>query len=264
MADFTAQDVQRLRQMTGAGMMDSKRALVETEGDFDSAAQWLREKGLASSVKRSDRESSDGAAALVGDERAAAIVELRCETDFVAKSADFVNLANDIASVVASKGLDAASEYQEAIDELKLTLKENISLGRVVRMEADQDAVLGTYLHLQSDRGKNAVLVKLAHGDLELAHDIAVHIAFARPRYLSRTDVDAETLEIDRSTFEALARNEGKPEAALPKIVEGRVNGFYKENCLLEQPFVKNEKQTIAQLLGDATIVEFAQVEIGR
>jgi len=132
-----------------------------------------------------------------------------------------------------------------------------------VRIEAGDGDVLESYLHIQGGRGVNAVLVQLAGGSPQLAHDIAVHIAFARPRYLSKDDVPADVVEKERETLTALSRNEGKPEPALPKIVEGRLAGFYKEVALLEQPYAKDDKQTITQLLGGATIVRYAQVEIG-
>jgi elongation factor Ts len=144
-----------------------------------------------------------------------------------------------------------------------LTLKENIEVGEVVRLEAAEANVLDSYVHVQGGRGVNAVLVELANGSPALAHDIAVHIAFARPRYLRREDVPADLVDQERATLEAITRNEGKPEQALPKIVEGRLNGFFKDVSLLEQPYAKDDKQTIGQLLGGAEVVRFAQVEVG-
>ena len=263
MADFTAKDVQRLRQMTGAGMMDSKKALEETSGDFEAAAKLLREKGLGSAAKRSDRENTQGAVAIarVGD--SAGMVELKSETDFVAKSPDFVNLANELAALVAETGEDAARGKSEAIDDLKVTLKENIDLGEVVRFEAKPGNVIDTYLHVQNDRGVDGVLVELSNASQEVAHDVAVHIAFGKPEYLRREDVPADQIEAERSTLEAQARNTGKPEAALPKIVDGMLNGWFKDRVLLEQPFAKNDKQSVREVLGDADIVRFAQVVVG-
>jgi len=245
MADFTAKDVQRLRQTTGAGMMDAKKALDENGGDFEAATQWLREKGLAGALKRTDRENTQGAVSITRDGNVAAMVELKCETDFVAKSPDFVNLADELAALVAAKGEEAAQERSDAIDELKVTLKENIELGRVVRFDAGEGHVLDTYLHVQSDRGVNGVLVELDGGSQELAHDIAVHIAFGKPEFLRREDVPQDLADAERATIEATAKNEGKPEAALPKIVEGRLNGWFKERVLLEQPFAKDDKQSV-------------------
>ncbi len=264
MADFTAKDVQALRQSTGAGMMDAKRALQENDGDPVEAARWLREKGLSKSVDRSGRANDQGAVAVASDGSAAAVVELRSETDYVAKSPDFKALAEELAKAVAVEGDDAAAKRQDQIDDLKITLKENIDLGRVIRFEAAEGAVLDAYLHVQNDRGVNGVLVELVGGDPGLAHDVALHIAAMRPEWLSRDDVPAERVAEERQVLETLSRNEGKPEQALPKIVEGRLNGWFRDHCLLEQPFVKDPKQTITGLLGGARVTRFAQVEIGR
>jgi elongation factor Ts len=264
MAEITAKDVQRLRQSTGAGMMDAKRALTENDGDFDAASQWLREKGLASSAKRSDRENAEGAVAAALTDKGGALVELKCETDFVAKSGQFVALVTDLANLVADGGEGAVSARQDAIDDLKVTLKENIGLGRVVHVPAREGAVLDTYLHIQAERGKNAVIVELEGGDKALAHDIALHIASNRPQFISRDEVPADEVAAERKSLEAITRNEGKPEAAIEKIVEGRLNGYFKDRCLLEQPFVKDDKQTVKQILGSAVVSRFAQVEIGK
>jgi elongation factor Ts len=263
MPAFTAKDVQSLRRVTGAGMLDSKRALEENDGDMEAAKQWLREKGLAGAAKRSDREATQGAIAIGHDGRTASLVELRCETDFVAMSETFVALATELAGAVAAKGEIATQDAAGAIDELKTTLKENISLGQVVRFELGDGATLGTYLHMQSGRGVNGVLVEINGATEELAHDVAVHIAFARPIYLRREDVPEAEVTAERATVEAISRNEGKPEAALPKVVEGRMNGWFKERCLLEQPYAKDEKRTIADLIGSAEVVRFAQVVVG-
>lgn len=265
MPDFTAKDVQALRQATGAGMMDAKRALSENDGDAEAAAQWLREKGLSKAATRSDRENNQGAVAIAvdTDDVVAAIVELKSETDFVAKSDQFKDLAQEIATLVLADGEDAAAQKADAIDELKVTLKENIELGRVVRFAAAPGNLLDTYLHVQSERGVNAVLVELAGGTPELAHDIAVHIAFTKPRFLTRDEVPADEVEAERHSLEAITKAEGKPEQAWPKIIEGRLNGWYKEQVLLDQAFVRDEKQTVSQHLGDASIVRYAQVVIG-
>ncbi len=263
MTEFTAKDVQKLRQLTGVGMLDAKKALEEAHGDIDQAIKLLREQGKASSSKRADRDASEGAVAIGRADGVAAIVQLRSETDFVAKSEQFVALASSLADLVASKGEAAVDERTEEIDNLKLTLKENISVGRVVRIEAPADGVVDSYLHTQAGRGVNAVVVALEGGSAELAHDIAAHIAFARPTYISRDEVPEEEVAAERETVENIARNEGKPDAALPKIVEGRLGGWYKERVLLDQPYVKDEKQTVAKLLGSAKVVRFAQVVVG-
>ena len=260
---FTAQDVQALRRATGAGMMDAKRALEATDGDIEAAKQWLREQGLAASAKRSERENTQGVVALVVDDNAGALVSLRCETDFVAASEHFKLEAQELARLVAAKGPEAVAERQERLDDLKITLKENIELGEVVRLEAADDEFIDSYLHVQGGRGVNGVLVVLAGGDKQLAHDVAVHVAFARPKYLTRDEVPGEVIEAERATLEAITRNEGKPEQAIPKIVEGRLGGFFKTVALLDQPYAKDDKQSVGQLLGEARVVRFAQVEIG-
>lgn len=260
---FTALDVKALREATGAGMMDCKRALEAADGDIPSAQQWLREKGLSKAAERSARESTQGAIGFHRDGDVAALVQLTCETDFVAASERFKEVVKDLAVVVATKGEAALDERAKELEDLKITLKEKIEVGRVVRFDAADGHVLDSYVHVQGGRGVNGVLVELDGGTAELAHEVAVHVGFARPKYLRREDVPADDVERERATLETITRNEGKPEQAIPKIVEGRLNGFYKEMCLLEQPYVKDDKQTIAQLLGGASIVRFAQVIIG-
>ncbi len=260
---FTAKDVQALRQATGAGMMDAKKALEANNGDMEEAKQWLREKGLAASAKRDDRENTQGVVALVINGNVGAIVKLKSETDFVASSDQFKGEAQALAELVAAKGEAAVAERAAILEDLKIVLKEKIELGEVVRMEAAAGNVLDSYLHIQGGRGVNAVLVEMSGATQALAHDIAVHVGFARPKYLVREDVPADIVEKERATLETLSRNEGKPEAALPKIVEGRINGYFKDICLVEQPYAKDDKQSIKQFIGSASIVRYAQVEIG-
>ncbi|MFP3901744.1 MAG: translation elongation factor Ts [Acidimicrobiia bacterium] len=265
MAEFTATDVQALRRSTGAGMMDARNALRDAEGDVDAARKLLRERGLAKAGSRAGRENVEGAIAIGTHDGSIALVELKCETDFVAKSPGFVNAAQELADLAAARGADALAERAEAIDELKVTLKENIEIGRTSVVSAAAGQVVDTYLHRQEGRGVNGVVVVLEGGSQELAHDIAVHIAFAKPQYLRRDDVPAELVEDERETLLTITKAEGKPEAAWPKIVEGRLTGWYKERVLLEQPFVRDEKQTIGQLAerADAKVVSFAQIYIG-
>ena len=260
---ITAQDVKALREATGAGMMDCKAALQENDGDMEAAKQWLREKGLAASAKRSDRENTQGVVSMVVDGNVGAIVELKSETDFVAGSDQFKAEADALVALVAEKGTAAVSERAADLDQLKVMLKENIELGEVVRIEAAAGNVLGSYQHIQGGRGVNGVLVELAGGTPELAHDVAVHVAFARPKYLSRDDVPADVVEAERETLRTITLNEGKPEAALDKIVTGRMNGFFKDVALLDQPYAKDDKQSLSQFLGSASVAGFAQVEIG-
>ena len=260
---FTAKDVQTLRQATAAGMMDCKKALEENNGDIEEAKQWLREKGLAASAKRDDRDNNQGVVALVISNNVGAIVKLKSETDFVASSDQFKAEAQTLAELVAAKGESAVAERSAILDDLKITLKEKIELGEVVRIDAAAGNIVESYQHIQGGRGVNAVLVEVQGGSVDLAHDIAVHIAFARPKYLSRDEIPADVLEKEKATLEAISRNEGKPEAAIAKIVEGRINGFYKDVCLIEQAYAKDDKQSVTQVLGGAKIVRFAQVEIG-
>jgi elongation factor Ts len=260
---FTAKDVQALRQSTGAGMMDAKKALEANDGDMEASKQWLREKGLAASAKRDDRESNQGLVALLIEGNVGAIVKLKSETDFVAASDQFKSEADALVKLVAAKGPEAVAERAQQLDDLKITLKERIELGDVVRMEAAPGNIIDSYLHIQGGRGVNAVLVELEGGDQALAHDIAVHIAFARPKWLSRNEVPTDVVEKERQTLETISRNEGKPEAALPKIIVGRLNGFFKDVALLDQPYAKDDKKSVTQVLAGAKIIRFAQVEIG-
>ncbi|HLT16525.1 MAG TPA: translation elongation factor Ts [Acidimicrobiales bacterium] len=258
---FTAKDVQRLRQATGAGMMDAKRALEETGGDFDAAAKVLREKGLAKSASRADRENTQGAVAVGATDTAAAIVELKCETDFVAKSEEFLAVLDQLLETVLAGG--SVDEHAAKVDDLKVTLKENIEVGRVERVEIQPGQVVDTYLHKQEGRGVNAVVVVLEGGDQELAHEVAVSAAFTKPRYITRDEVPEADVAAERETLEGVTRAEGKPEQAIPKIVEGRLNAWFKDQVLLEQPYAKDDKKSISDLLGDAKLAAFAQVYIG-
>ena len=260
---FTAKDVQALRQATGAGMMDCKKALENTSGDMEAAKQWLREKGLAASAKRDDRDNNQGVVALSIDCPQAAIVKLKCETDFVASSDSFIAEADALAALVRQKGEAAVNEREKELEDLKILLKEKIEIGEVVRFEAAAGNIMDSYVHVQGGRGVNVVLVEMSGATEELAHDIAVHIAFARPKYLNKEDVPAEVIAAERATLETITRNEGKPEAAIGKIVDGRIQGFFKDIVLLEQPFAKDDKKSVAQMLGNAKVVRFAQVEVG-
>jgi elongation factor Ts len=260
---INAKDVQALRQATGAGMMDCKKALEESAGDVEAAKKWLREKGLSATAKRADRENTQGVVALSIECPLAAVVKLKCETDFVAASEQFVAEADELAKLVRTKGVAAVGERAKQLEDLQILLKEKIELGEVVRFEAAAGNIMDSYLHLQGGRGVNVVLVEMSGATEELAHDIAVHIAFARPKYLTRDEVPAEVVAAERATLEVATRNEGKPEAAIAKIVDGKLNGFFKDLCLLEQPYAKDDKKSVKQVIGNASIVRFTQVEIG-
>ena len=161
------------------------------------------------------------------------------------------------------KGVSAVRERAKQLEDLQILLKEKIELGEVVRFEAAAGNIMDSYLHLQGGRGVNVVVVEMSGASEELAHDIAVHIAFARPKYLTRDEVPAEVVAAERATLEVATRNEGKPEAAIAKIVDGKLNGFFKDLCLLEQPYAKDDKKSVQQVIGSASIVRFTQVEIG-
>jgi elongation factor Ts len=266
MAEISAKDVKALRDATGAGMMDAKRALTECDGDYAAATNWLRERGLGKAAERADRENAEGAVAVARSGAAVALVELKSETDFVAKSPDFVKLLGELAASVAADGEGAVEAAKDALDDLRLTLKENIQVGRVTRLVAGDGQVIETYVHVQNGRGVNGVLVQLEGGSAEMAHDVAVHVAFGKPSVLSREEVPADEVAAERATLEAQTRNEGKPEAAIEKIVDGKIQGWYKRvpgGVLLEQPYAKDDKLSVSQFLGGARIVAYAQAVIG-
>jgi|SRR5581483_534054 len=263
MPQFTAQDVKALRDATGAGMMDAKKALEANDGDMEAAGKWLREQGIIKSAARTDRENTQGSIAIASEGNAAALVELKSETDFTAKSENFVSLVQRLADAVLADGEGAIDTLKDAVDDLKITTKENIEVGKVARVEATDGQVLDTYLHRQEGRGVNGVLVVVRDGDAELAHAVSLHIAFAKPKYLTRDEVPADAIAAERETLENLTRAEGKPEQAVPKIVEGRVNAWIAEQVLLEQKMIPDEKQPVAQAIGDATVVRFVQAVVG-
>jgi elongation factor Ts len=263
MAAFSAKDVQALRQSSGAGMMDAKKALVEADGDMEKAAAILREKGLAKSATRTDRENSQGTVAIATSDTAVAAAVLKSETDFVATSGDFVALVQTLADAALTDPDSAAEGVKDKVDEMKITLKENIEVGELVRFEAAEGNVVDAYLHKQSGRGVLGVLVELNGGTAELAHDLAVHIAFAKPTYIVRDEVPEAEVAAERTTLEGEAKASGKPEQAWPKIVEGKLTAWFSETVLLDQKFAKDDKQTVAKILGDASVVRFSLVSIG-
>ena len=260
MADISAKDVKALRDATGAGMMDAKKALTEADGDFEAAVQLLREKGLAKAGERVDRANNEGSIALAAGGNAAAIVQIRTETDFTAKSDGVLSLVQQLADKVLADGegsLDAT-----VLDDLKLTTKENLALGMVVRIEAAPGNQLDTYLHSQDGRGINAVIVEGTGVDQETLHEVALHIAFAKPSALTRDEIPAELADKERAALLEITKAEGKPEAAWEKIVDGRLSAWYKERVLLEQGLF-GEKETVQQKIGSGSIVRFAQATIG-
>jgi elongation factor Ts len=275
MANYTAADIKALREQTGAGMLDVKKALDEADGDRTQAAELLRVKGLKGITKREGRSASNGLVAARAGEGVGTLVEVNCETDFVAKGERFIALADQVLDqAVASAAGDAetllASEIepgktvQALLDEANATIGEKIEVRRVARLEAP---VVASYLHKTSPDlpAQIGVLVAAEGGDATVVRDVAMHIAAFSPSVLSREDIDAETVENERRVAEATAREEGKPEAALPKIVEGRVNGYFKENVLLEQPFAKDAKKTVGKVLEEsgAKATAFARFRVG-
>jgi elongation factor Ts len=278
MPEFTAADVARLRKLTGAGMMDCKQALTESDGDLEEASELLRKKGQAGAAKRQGRAADQGAVDVLVDEGVGAVVELNCETDFVAKGADFERTVAALARLaVEHRTADLGSLELEGgtvddhIAQLGAKVGEKVTPGRVVVFES-VDGVLDGYKHVQSGRGVIGVLIEVAGAEpgadvLDVAHELALHIASAAPRYVRREDVPADLLDKERAILEELTRNEGKPENAVSKIVEGRLQGFFKDQVLLEQAFVKDPKQTVAKVLGglgpNAEVRRFARIRIG-
>jgi len=276
MANYTAADIKALREQTGAGMLDVKKALDEADGDRTQAAELLRVKGLKGITKREGRSASNGLVAARAGEGVGTLVEVNCETDFVAKGERFIALADQVLDqAVASAAADAetllASEIepgktvQALLDEANATIGEKIEVRRVARLEAP---VVASYLHKTSPDlpAQIGVLVALEGGDEAVGRDVAMHIAAFSPTVLTRDEVPAETVENERRVAEATAKEEGKPEAALPRIIEGRVNGFFKENVLLEQAFAKDAKKTVGKVLEEsgAQATSFARFRVGQ
>lgn len=270
MASFSAADVKKLRELTGAGMMDCKKALDESDGDFDKAVELLRVKGAAKAAKRgAEREASAGLVATSGG----ALVELKCETDFVAKGDDFIAVAQQIADVAdEAKAADAEAlkgvklrdkTIGEVVEDLAITIGEKIELGNVAYF----DGATVTYMHKRAADLPPAVgvLVEYTGDSEEAARGAAMQIAAMRPQYLTRDDVPADIVSKEREIAEATAREEGKPEQAIAKITEGRLNGFFKDVVLLDQPSVTESKKTVKAVLDEAgvSVSRFARFEVG-
>jgi elongation factor Ts len=274
MANYTAADVKRLRELTGAGMLDSKNALVEADGDFEKAVELLRIKGAKDVGKRAERSTAEGLVAA----KDGALIELNSETDFVAKNAEFQKLAEQIVATAASSKttdvdtLKAAkvgdTTVEQAIADLSAKIGEKLELRRVAYV----DGTVETYLHKRAADLPPAVgvLVEYESGDDEkgtaAAHAVALQIAALKAKYLTRDDVPADIVANERRIAEETARNEGKPEQALPKIVEGRLTGFFKDVVLLDQPSVSDNKKSVKTLLDEAgvTVTRFARFEVGQ
>ncbi|QPP06324.1 elongation factor Ts [Streptomyces bathyalis] len=277
MANYTAADVKKLRELTGAGMMDCKKALEESEGDVDKAVEVLRVKGQKGVAKRESRTASNGAlvSRIADDKSSGVLVELKCETDFVAKGEKFLAVADAIAGHVAATSpadtptllaseIEPGKTVQAYVDEANANLGEKIVLDRFASYSG---AFVASYLHRTSPDlpPQVGVLVELDKENAEVAKDVAQHIAAFAPKFLTREEIPAETVENERRIAEETAREEGKPEQALPKIVEGRVTGFFKENTLLDQPFAKDNKKSVQKVLEEAgvTLKHFARFRVG-
>ncbi|MDH3705906.1 MAG: translation elongation factor Ts [Acidimicrobiia bacterium] len=264
MPEFTAKDVKALRDETGAGMMDAKKALTDSAGDMEAAKQLLREKGLAKAAGRGDRENTEGAVALAVDAggRRAAIVHVKCETDFSAKSDAFLAYVQELADAVLADGEGAVAAATAQLEDLQLNLKENIEVGTATLVEAGADSTLDTYVHVQDGRGVNAVVIEGQGVDADQLHQVALHVAFAKPGALSRDEIDADAVERERAALLEITKAEGKPEQAWDKIVEGRLGAWFGEQVLLEQG-LHGEKTKVADSLGGGSIVRFEQAFVG-
>ncbi len=270
MASITAADIKRLREATGAGMTDCKNALVEADGDYDKAVEQLRIKGLKGVAKREGRSASNGLviAKLEGSTKGT-LLELNCETDFVAKSQKFIDLAEKV--VDAAFGSNDTSNVQvdgrpleDVLNDANASMGEKIEVRRVATFEG---AYVATYLHRTNPDlpPQLGVLVELSGENAAVAKDVAQHIAAFSPTYVSRSEVPEDVVAKEREIAEATAKEEGKPEQALTRIVEGRVNGFFKENVLLDQAFAKDAKKSVAQVAQEAgaTVTGFARFKVG-
>lgn len=273
MAQITAAIVKELRERTGAGMMDCKKALVATEGDMEKAIDFLREKGLSQAAKKAGRVAAEGAvvAYVTEDGKTGAIVEVNCETDFVGKNENFQALAKSIAELIVKTNpadVDAllASEMdgktvKDVVTEAIAKIGENISVRRFVRYESAEGKVY-SYIH---GGGKIGVLVDMKGGDAELGKDIAMQVAAANPQFLNRNEVPDSELEHEKDILTEQARNEGKPENIIAKMVMGRINKYYKEVCLVDQEFIRDGDLIISKLLKskNADVARFARFQLG-
>ncbi|MBA2322840.1 MAG: elongation factor Ts, partial [Pseudonocardiales bacterium] len=275
---YTAAAVKRLRELTGSGMMDCKKALEETDGDLDKAVEVLRIKGAKDVGKRAERATAAGLVVSSTSADGGVMVELNCETDFVAKSEDFQALANKVLAVATERGardvdelrgipLDGAT-VQDVVHALSARIGEKLQLRRFVRFNSP----VASYLHRRATDLPPAIGILVSYtgdgsdGAADAARAAAMHIAAARPRFVTRDEVPEDLVANERRIAEATAREEGKPEQALPRIIEGRVNGFFKDVVLLEQASVQDTKKTVKAMLADAgvTVTKFARFEVGQ
>ena len=278
MANYTTADIKALREKTGAGMLDVKKALDEADGDVEKATEIIRVKGLKGIAKREGRSASAGLVAArvvdAADGQVGVMVEINAETDFVAKNEKFLDFADRVLAAAVASGAETAEALAEAdvdgttvkdlTDSMQAIIGEKIVVRRVGRLAAPK---VELYLHRTSPDlpAQVAVLIGTDAAGAGVAHDIAMHTAAYSPLYLSREDVPAETIAKERSIAEETTRAEGKPEKAIPRIVEGRLNGFFKENCLVDQPYAKDPKTTVGKVVKAAggTITGFLRFRVG-
>lgn len=274
MANYTAADIKALRERTGAGMMDVKKALDEANGDADKAMELIRIKGLKGATKREGRSTAEGLVAAKAANGVGVMVEVNCETDFVAKAAPFIDFANKVLETAIASGASDVETLlavdvdgkplSELVIEAGALLGEKVVVRRVARVEG---ATVDAYLHKTSKDlpAQVGVLFAIDGDNQEVAHDVAVHIAAMTPTFLSRDEVAAETVESERRIATETAQAEGKPEAAMTKIVEGRLTGFFKEIVLVDQSFAKDAKKTVGAVLDEAGVkaVAFARFRVG-
>ena len=274
MANFTIADIKALREQLGTGMVDTKKALEEADGDVEKAVEILRLKGAKGNAKRADRSTSEGLVAAREQAGKVTLIELACETDFVAKNDRFIALADKVADAAAAVAADSVEDALAApagsqtvaqlIDDEAAIIGEKVELRRVRTLSGDKFEV---YLHKTSKDLPPQVGVVLAYSgdDAETARSLAQHISFANPSYLSRDEVPEADVDKEREIVTEISRNEGKPEAALPKIVEGRVNAFFKQVALLDQDYAKDNKLSVGKVLSDAglTVSGFARFKVG-
>ena len=274
MANFTAADVKALREQTGAGMMDVKKALTEANGDAEKALEIIRLKGLKSLSKREGRQASAGLLAAQTDGTVGVLVEVNSETDFVAKNQKFIDFSNEVLAAAVASGaadLDALlaapmgeGSVKDRLDAFAAIIGEKLQVGRIVRVEGDN---VDLYLHQTSPDlpPQVGVFVVTDAAGKDVAHDIAMHVAAYMPAYLDRDSVPADVLEKERATLEKITLEEGKPANIVPKIVEGRLNAFFKDNCLVDQAYARDPSKSVGQVLKEAgaTVTNFVRVHVG-
>lgn len=274
MANFTAADVKALREQTGAGMMDVKKALTEADGDAEKALEIIRLKGLKSLSKREGRQASAGLLAAQTDGTVGVLVEVNSETDFVAKNQKFIDFSNEVlAAAVASGAADLDALFaapmgegtvKDRLDAFAAIIGEKLQVGRIVRVEGEN---VDLYLHQTNPDlpPQVGVFVVTDAAGKSVAHDIAMHVAAYMPAYLDRDSVPADVLDKERATLEKITLEEGKPANIVPKIVEGRLNAFYKDNCLVDQAFARDPSKSVGQVLKEAgaKVTNFVRVHVG-